>query len=225
MAEFGPAGQHPEGRFFPDTYHFAAGTPDRRIYQLAYERMSVEAAKAWENRADGLPLRNADEVLTRGYSEQAIWFIGWANHHLALFRPPQPKEIVDGVPQNVPLDEVRLEVAKGCVSSFGDCADLVAAGAWSLETALEATRRRAAAIGATTVKGGMIAVSAGKEKVEAALKKSPAPLAVEIANENAIEQVVLAGPLQGLDAVEAHLGKEGLEARRLEVPGPGHGTH
>lgn len=108
--------------------------------------------------------------------------------------------------------------------SFGDYAALVAAGAWTLETALEATRRRAAAIGATTVKGGMIAVSAGKDRVLAALGKSPTPLAVEIANENAIDQVVLAGPLGGLDAVEAYLTKEGLEPKRLEVPGPFHSS-
>jgi len=64
--------------------------------------------------------RNSNEMLSRGYSEQAIWFIGWANHHLALFRPPQPREIIDGVPQKVPLDEIRLEVARGWIASFGD---------------------------------------------------------------------------------------------------------
>ena len=39
----------PEGRFFPDTYRFAAGTSDRRILELAYERMQAELAAAWRD--------------------------------------------------------------------------------------------------------------------------------------------------------------------------------
>jgi len=63
MAALGQQGVHPEGRFFPDTYHFAAGTPDRRIYELAHDRMSRELAKAWAGRAAGLPLATDQELL------------------------------------------------------------------------------------------------------------------------------------------------------------------
>ena len=52
-----------EGRFFPDTYRFAAGTSDRRILERAYERMQAELDSAWSNRAPQLPLANADEAL------------------------------------------------------------------------------------------------------------------------------------------------------------------
>lgn len=169
----------------------------------------LEAADAW-HQARGLPA--ISQVMTSGAPIPAD--IYWV----------QASVLIGDLMAHAAVKSLGVVPAAVTGHSFGDYAALVAAGAWSLETALEATRRRAAAIGATTVKGGMIAVSAGKEKVEAALKKSPAPLAVEIANENAIDQVVLAGPLQGLDAVEAHLGKEGLEVRRLEVPGPFHSS-
>lgn len=53
-----------EGRFFPDTYRFAVGTADRRIYELAFERMERELADAWASRAMDLPLRSPSEVLT-----------------------------------------------------------------------------------------------------------------------------------------------------------------
>jgi len=63
MKELGHEGQSPEGRFFPDTYSFSAGTADRRIYELAYARMSRELDAAWQSRARDLPLRSADEAL------------------------------------------------------------------------------------------------------------------------------------------------------------------
>ncbi len=63
MQALGHEGQNPEGRFFPDTYRFAAGTPDRRILELAYERMQHELAQAWESRAPDLPLASAEQAL------------------------------------------------------------------------------------------------------------------------------------------------------------------
>lgn len=63
MNTLGHPGQAAEGRFFPDTYRFAAGTSDRKILQGAYERMQLELSNAWNTRADGLPLANEDQVL------------------------------------------------------------------------------------------------------------------------------------------------------------------
>jgi UPF0755 protein len=63
MSALGHEAQAPEGRFFPDTYRFAAGTSDRRILELAYERMQAALAAAWETRAPELPLASADEAL------------------------------------------------------------------------------------------------------------------------------------------------------------------
>ena len=64
MNAIGHAGEHPEGRFFPDTYRFAAGTTDRELYALAYRKMAETLEAAWSRRADGLPLVDAYEALT-----------------------------------------------------------------------------------------------------------------------------------------------------------------
>jgi UPF0755 protein len=63
MRLLGHEGQAAEGRFFPDTYRFAAGTSDRRILELAYDRMQRELSQAWDARAPDLPLSNPEEAL------------------------------------------------------------------------------------------------------------------------------------------------------------------
>jgi UPF0755 protein len=63
MEALGHEGEPAEGRFFPDTYRFAAGTSDRRILERAYERMQAELDAAWSSRAPDLPLANPDEAL------------------------------------------------------------------------------------------------------------------------------------------------------------------
>lgn len=55
--------QHPEGRFFPDTYTFTAGTKDIDLLRQAYTKMEKVLQKAWESRAENLPYKNAYEAL------------------------------------------------------------------------------------------------------------------------------------------------------------------
>ncbi len=62
MAALGAVG-HPEGRFFPDTYRFAAGTRDLDILRLGYDKMAEQLQQAWTHRRGDLPLRSAEEVL------------------------------------------------------------------------------------------------------------------------------------------------------------------
>lgn len=64
MKAIGHSGEHPEGRFFPDTYRFAAGTTDRELYALAYRKMAETLAAEWQTRAADLPLASAYEALT-----------------------------------------------------------------------------------------------------------------------------------------------------------------
>lgn len=64
MVRLGLPGIHPEGRFFPDTYRFAAGTSDLELLRLAAERMRQELDAAWRARAADLPLKSPDELLT-----------------------------------------------------------------------------------------------------------------------------------------------------------------
>lgn len=64
MAALGHPGEHPEGRFFPDTYRFAEGSTDREVLLLAYRQMSELLATAWPGHSRDLPLRNPYEALT-----------------------------------------------------------------------------------------------------------------------------------------------------------------
>lgn len=63
MAELGHPDQHPEGRFFPDTYSYHKGISDLDILHQAYERMQAELNRVWETRDDGLPLDSSYEAL------------------------------------------------------------------------------------------------------------------------------------------------------------------
>jgi UPF0755 protein len=64
MAAIDHPDEYPEGRFFPDTYRFAARTTDVEILKLAYASMQRVLTEAWAERAEGLPLTTAYEALT-----------------------------------------------------------------------------------------------------------------------------------------------------------------
>lgn len=63
MVTLGHAGENPEGRFFPDTYRFAAGTADTVILGLAYDALQRELNAAWQARSSGLPLQDPYQAL------------------------------------------------------------------------------------------------------------------------------------------------------------------
>jgi UPF0755 protein len=63
MERLGYPGQHPEGRFFPDTYLFPRGTSDVEFLQRAYRRMEAELAELWPQRQAELPLETPYEAL------------------------------------------------------------------------------------------------------------------------------------------------------------------
>ncbi len=52
-----------EGRFFPDTYRFSAGTRDLQIYRQANLKMQQVLDAAWAARAAGLPIANKEDAL------------------------------------------------------------------------------------------------------------------------------------------------------------------
>jgi len=63
MAKLGKPDEHPEGRFFPDSYQFTSGTTDVDILQRAYQRLSVILDEEWLQRDKGLPYKAAYEAL------------------------------------------------------------------------------------------------------------------------------------------------------------------
>ncbi|MDO5087631.1 MAG: endolytic transglycosylase MltG [Comamonadaceae bacterium] len=63
MAALGKPGLHPEGRFFPDTYHYAKHTSDLAVLRQSMQLMERRLQAAWDARAPGVPLKSADEAL------------------------------------------------------------------------------------------------------------------------------------------------------------------
>ena len=64
MKELGFAGQHPEGRFLPETYLYTRGDSDLDVLARAHAAMQQALDEAWKTRAPGLPLKSQDEALT-----------------------------------------------------------------------------------------------------------------------------------------------------------------
>jgi len=63
MKAIGAEGVHPEGRFYPDTYHYTATMSDLDILQQSYGKMSDFLNQEWAKREEGLPLENKDQAL------------------------------------------------------------------------------------------------------------------------------------------------------------------
>ncbi|CAA9427567.1 MAG: FIG004453: protein YceG like [uncultured Ramlibacter sp.] len=63
MALLGRAGQHPEGRFFPDTYTYARGSSDTAVLRRALRAMDKRLADAWAQRAPQAAAKTPEEAL------------------------------------------------------------------------------------------------------------------------------------------------------------------
>jgi UPF0755 protein len=65
MAAIGaPAGQAPEGRFFPDTYAYSRNVSDLTVLKRAYGHMQRQLVQVWAERAADTPLKTMDDALT-----------------------------------------------------------------------------------------------------------------------------------------------------------------
>lgn len=63
MRRLGWPGEYPEGRFYPDTYHFPRGTTDVAFLQRAYRTMQRHLKREWAHRAVGLSLKTPYDAL------------------------------------------------------------------------------------------------------------------------------------------------------------------
>ncbi len=63
MKKLGHAGQHPEGRFLPETYVYSRGDSDVDVLLRAHEAMDKALAQVWKTRAADLPLKSPEEAL------------------------------------------------------------------------------------------------------------------------------------------------------------------
>jgi UPF0755 protein len=84
-------GEHPEGRFYPDTYHFPRGTTDVEFLKRAYQRLQGVLENQWEKRNKNLPLQSPYEALIlasivekeTGKAEERPMIAGVFNRRLA----------------------------------------------------------------------------------------------------------------------------------------------
>lgn len=63
MQRLGLDGQHPEGRFFPDTYRYVRGMADIDLLRQAHKRLNQVLDEEWSRRAEGLPYREPYQAL------------------------------------------------------------------------------------------------------------------------------------------------------------------
>ena len=63
LQRIGAPESHPEGLFFPDTYHFAADSSDLAIFKSAYQAMQRRLQEAWAAREPDLPLQTPYQAL------------------------------------------------------------------------------------------------------------------------------------------------------------------
>ncbi len=63
MEQLGRAGQHPEGRFFPDTYSYSKGSSDLKLLALALRTMDRHLMAVWNKRAPDSPLQTPEQAL------------------------------------------------------------------------------------------------------------------------------------------------------------------
>lgn len=63
MEKLGYPGQHPEGRFLSDTYHFPQDSTDVEFLQRAYRHMETLVNELWAERDQDLPLESPYEAM------------------------------------------------------------------------------------------------------------------------------------------------------------------
>ncbi|MXV06652.1 endolytic transglycosylase MltG [Xanthomonas sp. F4] len=63
MAKLGQPGQHPEGRFLPETYLYQRGDTDLQLLRRAHAAMDKALAAAWDARAKDLSLQSPEQAL------------------------------------------------------------------------------------------------------------------------------------------------------------------
>ena len=63
MTALGHEGEHPEGRFYPDTYYISRGVSDIELLNRAYNEMARILEEEWQQREENLPLKSPYEAL------------------------------------------------------------------------------------------------------------------------------------------------------------------
>ena len=132
-------------------------------------------------------------------------------------RTQQPALYLCSIAAWARLEDDR-EVLAAAGHSLGEYAALVVAGALGFEDGLRLVDARARAM-AACAPGGMVAMLGGEPGAVAAFGRARG---LVVANDNAPGQLVLSGPVGGVEAALAQAGEVGARARRLDVSGAFH---
>ncbi len=76
MAELGFPKLHPEGQFYPDTYHYRLGDSDLMIFRKAFDLMQERVDHAWENRLPEIEIHSRYQALVMASiieKESGVW--------------------------------------------------------------------------------------------------------------------------------------------------------
>ncbi len=111
MDALGYTDQHPEGRFFPDTYFIHKGTTDVELLDRAYQQMQAHLDSLWSERDDGLPFKTPYEALIMASiveKESAV---------------PQERPVIAGVFINRLRKGMRLQTDPTVIYGLGESYD------------------------------------------------------------------------------------------------------
>ncbi|WTW98513.1 SDR family oxidoreductase [Streptomycetaceae bacterium NBC_01309] len=177
--------------------------------------MAFPAAQAVWDRAAGLGLALHDVVFPRPSFEEGAEEAQRAA--LTDTRWAQPALAAHSLSLLAVLREFGITPARVAGHSLGELVALHAAGVFTEADLLRLARRRGQLMAdATTLSGAMVAVSATRGRVEAAIAEC-APAEVWVANHNQPEQTVVSGTEVSVGALEAKLRDAGIGCRRLSV--------
>ena len=76
MAKLGYPDLHPEGQFYPDTYHYLAGESDLTLYKKAFDLMQKTLDAAWQNRKSEIEITDKYQALIMASiveKESQVW--------------------------------------------------------------------------------------------------------------------------------------------------------
>lgn len=111
MSALGFEEQHPEGRFYPDTYFIHKNTRDIDLLKRAYQQMEMHLDMLWSGRDDGLPYKTPYEALIMASiveKESAV---------------PEERPVIAGVFTNRLRKGMRLQTDPTVIYGLGEAYD------------------------------------------------------------------------------------------------------